>query len=136
VFIPPLMPLTPATLSRIVQFTTLVICLFAVASMFLNGLVEFMFRVSDSALTPVEVFCVEAWHCREKQKRRQYGSSEHRCCCGKKFVRTIHAGMPHIVTTGCIQRIVAPMGDCGFVGGNQIRAASRSRLRARQHDYC
>ena len=118
VFIPPLMLLTPASFSRIVQFTTLVICLFAVASMFLNGLVEFMFRVSDSALTPVEVFCVESWRCREKQKRRQYSSSEHRCCCGKKFVRTIHTGMPHIVITGCIQRIVAAMGNCGLVGGN------------------
>jgi hypothetical protein len=36
VFIPPLMPLTPATFSRTMQFTALVICLFAVASMFLN----------------------------------------------------------------------------------------------------
>ena len=98
VFIPPLMPLTPATFSRIVQFTTLVICLFAVASMFLNGLVEFMFRMSDPALTLVGVFCLESWHCREKQKRRQYGSSEHRRCCGKKFVRTIHSGMTPIIT--------------------------------------
>ncbi len=71
VFIPPLMPLTPATFARLVQFTTLVICLFAVASMFLDGFVELMVRVSDSALTPVLVFCVEWWHCREKQNRRQ-----------------------------------------------------------------
>jgi hypothetical protein len=78
VFIPPLMPLTPATFSRIVQFTALMTCLFAVASMFLNRLVEFMFRVSDSALTSVEVFCVESWHCREKQDCRQYGCCEHR----------------------------------------------------------
>jgi len=135
VFIPPLMPLTPATFSRIVQFTTFVICLSAVASMSINGLVEFMFRVSDSALTPVEVFCVESWHCREKQERRQYGSSEHRSCCGKELVPTIHTAKPPIHN-----RVYAenrcPMGDCGLVGGNQIRAASRSRLRARQHDYC
>jgi hypothetical protein len=74
VFIPPLMPLTPATLPRVVQFTTLVICLFAVASMFLDCLVEFMIRMSDSALTPVEVFCVKSWHCSEKQNCRQYDS--------------------------------------------------------------
>ena len=73
VFIPPLMPLTPATFSRIVQFTALVICPFAVTSMSLDCLVEFMLRVSDSALTPVEVLCVESWHCREKEKLRQIG---------------------------------------------------------------
>ena len=47
VFIPPLMPLTPATLARFVQFTTLVICLFAVASVFVDCLMEFMLRVSN-----------------------------------------------------------------------------------------
>ncbi len=60
VFIPPLVPLTPATLPRIVQFTTLMICLFAVASVFVNYLVEFMLRVSDSALTAVLIFCLKA----------------------------------------------------------------------------
>jgi hypothetical protein len=39
VFIPPLMPLAPATLPRIMQFTTLVICLSAVASVPVNCLV-------------------------------------------------------------------------------------------------
>jgi len=67
VFIPPLMPLTPATLPRIVQFTTLVICLFAVVSVSLNCLVEVMFCVSDSALTFVEVFCLKARHYGAKQ---------------------------------------------------------------------
>jgi len=38
VFVPPLMPLTPATLPRVVQFTTLVICLAAVASVSVNRL--------------------------------------------------------------------------------------------------
>jgi len=71
VFIPPLMPLSPATFSRIVQFTTLVIRLPAVASVSLDCLVEFMFRVNDSTLTPVEVFCVESWHYREEQSRCQ-----------------------------------------------------------------
>jgi hypothetical protein len=56
VFIPPLMPLAPATLPRLVQFTTFVICLFAVASVFLDCFVEFMLGVSDSALTAVLVF--------------------------------------------------------------------------------
>jgi hypothetical protein len=69
VFVPPLMPLTPATLPRVVQFTTLVICLFAVASVFVDCLVEFMLRVSDSALTSVLVFCLQARHGGAKQKR-------------------------------------------------------------------
>jgi hypothetical protein len=69
VFIPPLMPLTPATLPRVVQFTTLVICLFAVASVFVDCLVEFMLRVSDSALTSVLVFCLQARHDSAEQKR-------------------------------------------------------------------
>jgi hypothetical protein len=60
VFLPPLMPLTPATLPRIMQFATLVTCLSAVASVFLNSFVEFMVSVSDSALTFVEVFCLQA----------------------------------------------------------------------------
>ena len=54
VFLPPLMPLMPAMLPRFVQLTTLVVCVPAVASVFFNCLVEFMFRVSDSALTFVE----------------------------------------------------------------------------------
>jgi hypothetical protein len=70
VLIPPLMPLTPATLPRIVQFTTLVICLFAVASVFLDCLVEFMLRVSNSALTSVLVFCLKARH----------GGAKQNCC--------------------------------------------------------
>jgi hypothetical protein len=62
VFLPPLMPLTPAMLPRIMQFTTLVICLSAVASVSLDCLVEFVVCVSDSALTFVEVFCLKARH--------------------------------------------------------------------------
>jgi len=60
VFIPPLMPLTPATLPRAVQFTSLVICLFAVASVFVDCLVQFMLRVSDPPLTAVLVFGLKA----------------------------------------------------------------------------
>jgi hypothetical protein len=67
VFIPPPMLLTPATLPRTVQFTTLVICLFAVASVSVNCFVEFMLRVSNSALTSVLVFCLKA-HGGAKQK--------------------------------------------------------------------
>jgi hypothetical protein len=69
VFIPPPMLLTPATLPRIVQFTTLVICLVAVASVFLDCLVEFMVGVGDPALTSVSVFCLKARHRGAKQKR-------------------------------------------------------------------
>jgi hypothetical protein len=71
VFLPPLMPLSPATLPRIVQFTTLVICLSTMASVSCDCLVEFMICVSDSALTSVEVFCLQAWYCGAKQNRRK-----------------------------------------------------------------
>jgi len=66
VFLPPLMPLMPAMLPRFVQLTTFVVCLLAVASVFFNCLVEFMFCVSDSALTFVEVFCLNSWNCGAK----------------------------------------------------------------------
>ena len=69
VFIPPPMLLTPATLPRTVQFTTLVVRLAAVASVFLDCLMQFMVGVGDSALTSVSVFCVKARHRTAKQKR-------------------------------------------------------------------
>ncbi len=62
VFIPPLMPLAPATLPRLVQFTTFVICLFAVAPVFLDCFVEFMLGVSDPALTSVLIFGLRSRH--------------------------------------------------------------------------
>ena len=69
VLIPPPMPLAPATLPRLMQFTTLVIRLHAVSSVSLDCLVESMVRVSDSALTLVDAFCLNAWHCGAKQNR-------------------------------------------------------------------
>jgi len=69
VFFPPLMPLTPATFPRIVQFPALVICHHAVRSVSSDCLVEFMFCVSDSTLTSVEGFCLKARHCGAKQNR-------------------------------------------------------------------
>jgi hypothetical protein len=68
-FIPPLMPLTPATLPRIVQFPALVICQHAVRPVSSDCLVEFMFCVSDSALTSAKGFCLKAGHCGAKQNR-------------------------------------------------------------------
>lgn len=67
VFIPPAMLLTPATLSGFMQFATLVICLFAVASMFLDGLVEFMLGVSDATLAAVDVLSMKARQCGEEK---------------------------------------------------------------------
>jgi hypothetical protein len=54
------MPLMPAMLASFIQLVTLVVCLPTVASVFLHCLVEFMLCVSDSALTFVEVFCLQA----------------------------------------------------------------------------
>ena len=63
VLIPPAMLFTPATLPRFVQFTTLVVGLRAVPSVSLDGLVEFVLGVNDSALAVVDVFCVSSRHC-------------------------------------------------------------------------
>jgi hypothetical protein len=62
VLIPPAVPLAPAAFSRVAQFTALVICLPAVATMSLDGLVEFMLGVRDPALAAVNVFCVKSRH--------------------------------------------------------------------------
>ena len=69
-FTPPLMPLPPATLPRIMQFPALVICRHAVQSVSSDCLVEFMFCVSDPALTSVEGFCLKA---------RRHGAKQNRC---------------------------------------------------------
>jgi hypothetical protein len=67
VFIPPLMPFAPATLPRRVQFTTFVICLSAVASVFFDCLVEIMLRANDPALASVDSFRLKARRCGAKQ---------------------------------------------------------------------
>ena len=69
VFIPPFMPLTPATLPRIVQFPALVIRHHAVRSVSSDCLVEFMFCVNNPALTSVEGFRLKARHFGIKQNR-------------------------------------------------------------------
>jgi hypothetical protein len=67
VLVPPAMLLTPATLSRFVQFAPLVISLPAVPSVSLDGLVKFMLSVSNSPLAAVNVFCVHAWRSGKQQ---------------------------------------------------------------------
>jgi hypothetical protein len=59
-FIPPLMAFAPAMLARRAQFTTLVICLSAVAPVFFDCLVELMLRVDDPALASVDIFRLKA----------------------------------------------------------------------------
>src|ERR1700687_830980 len=67
VLVPPAMLLTPATLARGVQFTTLVIGLAAVPSVPLDGLVEIMLSMRNSPLAAFNVFCVHAWRYGEEQ---------------------------------------------------------------------
>src|SRR5690349_8239273 len=83
-FIPPLPPLSPATLPGIVQFPALVVCHHAVRSVSSDCLVEFMFCVSDPALTSVEGFCLKARHCGAKQNRRENDQRE------KRFSDSVH----------------------------------------------
>jgi len=73
-FVPPSVTFAPATLAGFVQFTTLVVCLSAVTPVFFDGFVQFVFRMSDSALTAIVVFGVKPWDCGAQQSCRQYGS--------------------------------------------------------------
>ena len=68
VFIPPLVAFTPATLPRLVQFAAFMLGLTTVASMFLDGLVEFVFGVDDSTLAAVDVLGMKPRRHREKQE--------------------------------------------------------------------
>jgi hypothetical protein len=61
VFIPPAVPFGPAVLAGFVQFAALVTCLVTVASVFFDGLVEFMVGVGDPALASVDVFGMKRW---------------------------------------------------------------------------
>jgi len=83
-FIPPLPPLSPATLPCIVQFPALVVCHHAVRAVSSDCLVEFMFCVSDPALTSVEGFCLKARHCGAKQNRCENDQRE------KRFSDSVH----------------------------------------------
>jgi len=74
VFVPPAVIFIPATLAGLVQFTALMVCLSAVASMLFDGLVKFMISVSDAALAVVVIFSMKPWDCGEEQGCCQYGS--------------------------------------------------------------
>ena len=90
VFIPPAMLLAPATLPRFLQFVTLVTCLVAVASMFLDRLMEFMFRVRDPTLTVVDVFGMNSGRCAEEKDCGQDRAGNERRCCACKLLSTNH----------------------------------------------
>jgi hypothetical protein len=81
VLVPPAMLLPPATLARFVQLATLVIRLPAVASMFLDSLVEFMVGVRDPALTPVNVFGMNSRRCAEEKHCAQNRAGKDRRGC-------------------------------------------------------
>jgi hypothetical protein len=93
-FIPPSMPLTPATLTDLVQFTTFVIRPLAVASVLLDCIVEFVLGVRDPTLTSVEVFCAKAWHRGAQYNRQQNGY------CKDRFSDSVHRLPPILVGPG------------------------------------
>ena len=74
VFVPPPVILAPATLACFTQFMALVLCLLAVPSMSLDGLVKFMIGVSDAPLAALIVFGMKSWNGGEKQRCGQYRS--------------------------------------------------------------
>jgi hypothetical protein len=74
VFVPPPVILAPATLARFMQFMALVLCLLAVPSMSLDGLMEFMIGMSDAPLAALIVLGMKSWNGGEKQRRGHYRS--------------------------------------------------------------
>lgn len=68
VLVPPAMLFAPATLADCVQFVALVIGLTAVASMALDGAMEFMFLVDDAALAAVDFVGVQPWRSGDEQE--------------------------------------------------------------------
>ena len=84
VFIPPLMALAPAVFPCRVQFTTLVICLSAVAPVFFDCFVELMLRVNDPALASVDIFRLKARQCQAKQSSCEKGY------CKQRFSDIVH----------------------------------------------
>ena len=61
VFVPPAMLFAPATFADFMELAALVIGLTAIASMALDGAVEFMFLVGDAALAAVDLVGVQPW---------------------------------------------------------------------------
>ncbi len=61
VLVPPAVPFGPAVLAGFVEFAAFVTCLVTVASVFFDGLVEFVVGVGDPALTSVDVFGMKGW---------------------------------------------------------------------------
>jgi hypothetical protein len=61
-------------LEKIILDTIDIPSLPTVASMPLDSLMEFVFRVSDPALTPVVGFCMKSWCRTKKQDHGQYRS--------------------------------------------------------------
>jgi hypothetical protein len=90
VLIPPAMLLVPATLPRCMQFAALVTCLVAVASMFLNSLMEFMFRMRDPPLTAVDVLGMNSGRCTEEKDCGQDRAVKKRRNCACKLLSTNH----------------------------------------------
>jgi zinc transporter ZupT len=68
VFVPPAVLFAPAAFAGCVQFVAFVIGLTAVASMALDGAMEFMFLVGDAALAAVDFVGVQPWRRSEEQE--------------------------------------------------------------------
>ncbi len=90
VFIPPAMPLAPAALSRLVQFTALVIGLAAVASMTLDGFMQFMLGVLDAALTAINIFGVKSRYRAEENGCGEDRAGKDLCGCACKLATRNH----------------------------------------------
>jgi hypothetical protein len=78
VFVPPTMPLIPATFPRLAQFVPRTIRLLAVPTVVLDGFVNFVIRLGDAALTAGVVIGAGTRRSGKGQQANKRYSSEHR----------------------------------------------------------
>jgi len=77
VFIPPAMPLPPATFARLVQIVAGAVRLPAVPAVMLHGFMQFVIGFGDAALATTVVIGECAGRSGERQHSKQCGSRQH-----------------------------------------------------------
>jgi hypothetical protein len=78
VFVPPTMPLVPAVLAGLMQFTPCAICLSAIPTVMLHGFVQSVVRLGDTALATMVVIRKRTRRSGEAQQASKQCSGEHR----------------------------------------------------------
>jgi hypothetical protein len=84
VFVPPAMPLAPATFPRLMQFVPRMVRLPAVPAVMLHGFVEFVVRLGNAALATAVVICESTGRSGEGRQADERRRSKH-CLSEKLF---------------------------------------------------